>query len=1137
MNERISAGRRWIARTAAAFLFGLCAQAAWAIPTFTTPAVTTATQGAAYQYDIQTSDTQGGDRLITAPVLPTWLTLSNVNQNQGRARISGTPTQAQVGVPQAVTLLVTNTTTLLTATQIFTITVANVNDAPTITSVAVTSVNEDAPYTYNITSADPDTGGTRTISATTLPSWLALTNVNASAGTATLTGTPAQAQVGTHNVVLRVTDNGSPVLFGTQSFTITVANTNDAPTFTSTAPTGASQGSLYTYSITTADPDTGGTRTVSVAPSTSLPSWLSLGSVNPTAGTATLSGTPGQTQIGTFSVTLRVTDNGSPALFATQAFTITVNNTNDPPTFTSVAVTAATEDVVYTYNITTADPDTGDARTISAPSALPAWLTLTNVNPTAGTATLSGTPLQANVGAHSITLRVTDNGTPTPLFANQTFTITVANANDAPRIVGPIPAQLAVENAPFQLLSAAGAPTTLAAFFADDDVGAVLTYQVTGLPPGGRLVANATTGAITGTPLAADARDTPYPIQVTVSDGVTLPASQPTQTFNLTVSRTDRADVSVTTTVAPTPALRNVNVDWTFTVANAGPQTASPINFTAEFAGNPFSFTALGACSVTPAGDRQVVSCPVPALAAAGTSVIVISGQAAQAGDVHVTANAQGAAATPVDPNLTNNRVSTTLNVAQALTSGPAQLLPSPDNVSAATGDFNRDGFIDLALTKGSASGTEVYLNVESTTNPAQRMLSPSPLVLGDQLPSTDVLAADLDGDGDLDLVTTNNTAQSNNVFLNSGTGAFTLFATLGAGDSNAAAAGDFNGDGRLDLAFAGPAAAAIYLNAPGPTFTPATPVGTGNMRELVVADFDLDGLPDLVLANAAGPSRFHKNLGGGQFAAGVVIDSGGAESVASADFNGDSRPDLAFARVGTAVMPPSIVVYQNNPGGTAPLFVIVAGLGAAPTLDVLATDVDLDSFADLVAVGASGTHQVYRGNGAGGFSLHPTQFLLTGATGAAFGKLSIDDRVDLAVAGTGGAGVFFNDGRGGLGPGDTDKPVIQLVGEASVEVEVGTTYQDSGATATDSIDGNLTTRIVTNNPVNPRIVGTYTVTYDVTDNSGNAASRVTRSVRVGAREGTGGGGGGAVDAAVVAALMLLYLGACVRRRARSRAC
>jgi hypothetical protein len=327
-------------------------------------------------------------------------------------------------------------------------------------------------------------------------------------------------------------------------------------------------------------------------------------------------------------------------------------------------------------------------------------------------------------------------------------------------------------------------------------------------------------------------------------------------------------------------------------------------------------------------------------------------------------------------------------------------------------------------------------------------------------------------------------------------------------------------------------------LNAPGPAFTAGPSFGSGDGRDLVAADLDLDGLPDLIVANASGQSRFHKNLGAGQFAAGVVVDNGGAESVASADFNGDGRQDLAFARVSTAAMPPSIIVYQNNPGGpTAPLFVLVASLGAAPIVDVLATDVDLDSFADVVGVGATGTHQVYRGNGAGGFSLHPTQFSLSGATGAAFGKLSVDDRVDLAVSGAVGTGVFFNDGRGGLGPGDTDRPVIALLGEASVEIEIGVTYQDAGATATDQIDGNLTARIVTNNPVNTRIVGTYTVTYDVSDNSGNAATRVSRSVRVGAREGTGGGGGGAIGAPFALLGLLLYVAALARGRSRSRRC
>jgi hypothetical protein len=115
---------------------------------------------------------------------------------------------------------------------------------------------------------------------------------------------------------------------------------------------------------------------------------------------------------------------------------------------------------------------------------------------------------------------------------------------------------------------------------------------------------------------------------------------------------------------------------------------------------------------------------------------------------------------------------------------------------------------------------------------------------------------------------------------------------------------------------------------------------------------------------------------------------------------------------------------------------------------------------------------------------------------------------------------VLFNDGRGGLGRGDTTAPVIQLVGQSPVTVEYGATYQDAGATASDDVDGNISTRIVTSNPVNTAILGAYTVTYDVMDSSGNAAARVTRNVQVGAREGTGGGGGGAMGP--VAALLLL---------------
>ena len=77
----------------------------------------------------------------------------------------------------------------------------------------------------------------------------------------------------------------------------------------------------------------------------------------------------------------------------------------------------------------------------------------------------------------------------------------------------------------------------------------------------------------------------------------------------------------------------------------------------------------------------------------------------------------------------------------------------------------------------------------------------------------------------------------------------------------------------------------------------------------------------------------------------------------------------------------------------------------------------------------------------------------------------------------------------------DAVKPVITLLGDNPVTVETGSTYIDAGATANDNVDGNLTAAIVTVSTVNTAIAGTYTVTYDVLDNAGNAAVQVVRTV------------------------------------------
>jgi len=79
----------------------------------------------------------------------------------------------------------------------------------------------------------------------------------------------------------------------------------------------------------------------------------------------------------------------------------------------------------------------------------------------------------------------------------------------------------------------------------------------------------------------------------------------------------------------------------------------------------------------------------------------------------------------------------------------------------------------------------------------------------------------------------------------------------------------------------------------------------------------------------------------------------------------------------------------------------------------------------------------------------------------------------------------------------DTTAPTITLVGSSSVSIDQNSTYTDAGATASDTRNGDLTSTIVTTNPVTTSTAGVYTVRYNVSDAVGNAATEVTRTVTV----------------------------------------
>ncbi|WP_422859593.1 immunoglobulin-like domain-containing protein [Flagellimonas sp. S174] len=103
---------------------------------------------------------------------------------------------------------------------------------------------------------------------------------------------------------------------------------------------------------------------------------------------------------------------------------------------------------------------------------------------------------------------------------------------------------------------------------------------------------------------------------------------------------------------------------------------------------------------------------------------------------------------------------------------------------------------------------------------------------------------------------------------------------------------------------------------------------------------------------------------------------------------------------------------------------------------------------------------------------------------GAAVGTVVLDN-VSLVEGGSGGV--------------DTTPPVITLTGDAVVDLNVGDpAYVDAGATATDNVDGDITANImVGGDTVDTNVAGTYTITYNVMDAAGNAATEVTRTVNV----------------------------------------
>src|SRR5665213_1940746 len=262
------------------------------------------------------------------------------------------------------------------------------------------------------------------------------------------------------------------------------------------------------------------------------------------------------------------------------------------------------------------------------------------------------------------------------------------------------------------------------------------------------------------------------------------------------------------------------------------------------------------------------------------------SGNGAGVTNVNLFVNSLGAITPPVWGNFT-------------LSSSPA-VGTQPHFVVAA--DVNGDGKLDLI--SANYLGNFYYsLTVLTNDGSGGFVISSSP---GVSPRPVSVAAADVNGDGKMDLISANEFTYTLTVLTNDGSGGFVISSSPGVGSHpQSVTAADVNGDGKMDL---------ISANANANTLTVLTNDGSGGFaissspgvgsqpQSVTAADVNGDGKMDLISANAnANTLTVLTNDGSGGFAISSSPGVGsGPYSVTAADVNGDGKMDLIHANANT---------------------------------------------------------------------------------------------------------------------------------------------------------------------------------------------------------------------------------------------
>jgi hypothetical protein len=459
---------------------------------------------------LSATDPDGNALMFSTTGLPSFCSLTD-NLN-GTGNVNCNPGLTDAGSYPIMVTVTDNGVPALNDDETLTIKVNAVNQAPVLAAIGNQSVDENSTLAVPLSASDPD-GDDMTLSHSGLPAFCNLTdNLN---GTGNINCNPGLSDAGSYLITVTVADNGTPDLSDSQNFSLTVTNANQAPVLALIGDQSGDEGIMLIVPLSASDFDGDG---ITFSQS-GLPGFCGL--TDNLNGTGDITCDPLTGDVGTYPITVTVTDNGSPNLSDSETFNIVVNAvvTNQSPVLAAIANQSIDENASLAISLSATDAD-GDNLTFSQ-MGLPGFCSL--IDNGNGSGNITCNPLTGDAGTYLTTVTVTDTGTPNQTDS-ETFNIVVTAVaiNRAP-VLDVIGNQPGVE-----------AATLVVLLSASDPDGDNMTFSQIGLPAFCSLTDNLNgSGNISCDPLSGDAGS--YPTTVTVVDDGS-PNLSDSETFDIVIA-------------------------------------------------------------------------------------------------------------------------------------------------------------------------------------------------------------------------------------------------------------------------------------------------------------------------------------------------------------------------------------------------------------------------------------------------------------------------------------------------------------------------------------------------------------------------------------------------------------------------